>query len=228
MKILCLVLLSAALPAPARTKKNGPPSAPVDRYVDEATIRETTAPAASPGSLYTTGKSFSDLARDPRSSGVDDLVTILVSDSASAVSKGTTNTQRKSSSANSITAAAGALKAGSALPNLLNVTGNTQLAGQGQTTRQTTLSTTLTARVSKVLPNGYLMLEGYKEISVNSEKQLVTVRGVCRPQDLSPGNIVRSDHLAQLEVHVTGKGVINDAVKRPFILYRILLGLMPF
>jgi hypothetical protein len=27
---------------------------------------------------------------------------------------------------------------------------------------------------------------------------------------------------------VNGKGVVNDAVKRPFILYRILLGLLPF
>jgi flagellar basal body L-ring protein FlgH len=46
--------------------------------------------------------------------------------------------------------------------------------------------------------------------------------------DLSPGNVVPSTSLADLEVHINGKGVVNDAVRRPFFLYRLLLGLMPF
>jgi flagellar L-ring protein precursor FlgH len=51
---------------------------------------------------------------------------------------------------------------------------------------------------------------------------------MVRPADLSPGNVVRSDRLAQLEVRINGKGIVNDAVRRPFLLYRILLGLLPF
>jgi flagellar L-ring protein precursor FlgH len=46
--------------------------------------------------------------------------------------------------------------------------------------------------------------------------------------DLSAGNTVPSDHLAQLEVNINGKGVVNDAIHRPFFLYRVLLGLLPF
>jgi flagellar L-ring protein precursor FlgH len=34
--------------------------------------------------------------------------------------------------------------------------------------------------------------------------------------------------LVQLEVRINGKGVVNDAIKRPFFLYRLLLGLLPF
>jgi len=79
-----------------------------------------------------------------------------------------------------------------------------------------------------VLPNGYLAVEGVKDIMVNSERQVVTVRGVIRPSDLSPANAVTSDRVAQLEVRVNGKGVVGDAVRRPFILYRILMGLLPF
>jgi flagellar L-ring protein precursor FlgH len=56
----------------------------------------------------------------------------------------------------------------------------------------------------------------------------VIVRGVVRPADLSPNNVVPSTSLAQLEVRINGKGVVNDAVRRPNILYRILLGLLPF
>ncbi len=77
-----------------------------------------------------------------------------------------------------------------------------------------------------MLPNGYLVVEGTKEVQVNSERQIVTVRGVVRPNDLA-NNTVLSDHLAQLEVRVNGKGVVSDAIRRPFFLYRLLMGVLP-
>jgi flagellar L-ring protein precursor FlgH len=82
--------------------------------------------------------------------------------------------------------------------------------------------------VTDVLPNGNLVIQGQKEIAVNSEKQVITVRGIIRPDDLSPLNSIPSDRVARMEILVNGKGVVNDVVKRPFILYRILLGLLPF
>ena len=72
------------------------------------------------------------------------------------------------------------------------------------------------------------MVEGTKTILVNSENQVIRVRGVVRPIDLSTGNGVATDRIAQLEVSVNGKGVVNDAVRRPLLLYRLLLGLLPF
>ena len=200
-----------------------------ERYVTEAIARGgSDARAASPGSLYAPGARFADLSRDARAAQVDDIVTILVTERASAVVRGVTNSTRKSSAKGSITAAAGALTAANPLANLATLGGENELQGQGETSRETTLSTTLSARVTHVLPNGYLALEGAKEIQINSERQMVVVRGVCRPQDLTQGNVVRSDRLAQLEVKVAGKGVVGDAVRRPFVLYRILMGLLPF
>jgi flagellar L-ring protein precursor FlgH len=78
------------------------------------------------------------------------------------------------------------------------------------------------------MPNGNLVLEGAKDIVVNSERQLVTVRGVARLSDVTSTNQVRSDRLANLEVRVQGKGVVGDAIRRPNFLYRLLLGILPF
>ena len=114
------------------------------------------------------------------------------------------------------------------MSNLANTSNNQQLQGQGTTSRGSTLTTTVTAEVTDVLPNGNLVVQGEKEISVNSEKQIITVRGIVRPDDLSPVNSVPSDRVARMEIRVNGKGVVDDAVKRPFFLYRILLGLLPF
>ena len=65
-------------------------------------------------------------------------------------------------------------------------------------------------------------------MQVNSEHQEITVRGIIRPIDLSPGNVIDSSQLAQMEIKINGKGVVTDAVRRPNILYRLILGLLPF
>jgi flagellar L-ring protein precursor FlgH len=185
-------------------------------------------PAASPGSLYTALGRLSDPARDLRASQVNDVVTILISDRASALARGTTNSKRSSSAKGAIPGLFGTRSKTGILADLAQLAGEQQLQGEGETSRETVLTTTLSARVVEVFPNGNMILEGTKDISVNSERQLITVRGLLRWNDLGPGNSVRSDRLANLEVKVNGKGVVGDAVRRPHFLYRLLLGILPF
>ena len=212
----------------ARKKEKQPAVSPLDRYVAESASRSAAAAALSPGSLWSPGSQLADATRDFRASQIDDVITILVAEKASAVASGTTKTARASSTQNSVTALAGVTRAAGPWANLAGVSGNTQLAGQGTTSRDVTLSTNLSARVSHVLPNGAMLVEATKDIEINSERQTITVRGVVRPADLSPDNTVASDRIADLEVRVNGKGVVGDAIRRPFFLYRLLLGLLPF
>lgn len=202
------------------------PSA-LDRYIEEATQRGMLSQSG-PGSLYVAGARLSDMGRDLRAVQIDDLVTVVVSDRASAVAKGTTTSSRKSSVDSSIGKLAGPLRAAGPWANLAQLDSSQSLDGQGETSRESSLTTTLTARVSHVLPNGFLVLEGAKDVLVNSERQQVTLRGVIRWNDVGPANTVRSDRLANLEIRVNGKGVVGDAIRRPHFLYRLLLGLLPF
>jgi flagellar L-ring protein precursor FlgH len=183
---------------------------------------------ASPGSVYSPSGYLADAGRDLRAGQVGDIVTIVVNENVSAIASGVTNTARKSSAKNSVTALAGALPATGRLANLAGVTNNQQLQAQGQTSRNLTVATTISARVVDVSPNGTLVIEGNKDIAVSSEKQTMTVRGLVRPADLTTANTVLSTHVANLQIQVNGKGVVGDAVKRPFFLYRLLLGLLPF
>jgi flagellar L-ring protein precursor FlgH len=183
---------------------------------------------ASPGSLYSPAGHLADSTRDLRASQVDDVVTILVSENVSAVATGVTTTSRKSSAQNNITSLAGPVAAAGRIANLLGVTNNQQLAGSGTTSRNLTVSTTVSARVVDVSANGTLTVEGTKDIAVNSEKQTIVVRGLIRSEDLTTLNTVLSTQVANLQIRVNGKGVVGDAIKRPFFLYRLLLGLLPF
>ena len=208
----------AALPQPS----------PLDRYVSEAEARSAGTAAAMPGSIWQPGSRLADAARDVRASQVDDVLTVVVAEQASAVTSGVTKTQRSASTKNSVTALAGVTKATGPWANLLGMSGDTHLNGQGTTSRTTTLNTTLTARVTHVLPNGALLIEATKDIQINSERQTITVRGVVRPADIDPTNSVQSNRLGDIEVRVNGKGVVGDSIRRPNFLYRLLLGVLPF
>jgi flagellar L-ring protein precursor FlgH len=223
-------LSAAGLPkslSPNKKKKTAEPTA-LDRYIQEALRGAPPAGENSPGSIWSPGAPLIDLTRELRASRTDDVVTILVAEAANAVATGATKTARASSATAAIDALGGKVKPGGPWANLANLSGKSALDGSGSTSRNVTLTTTLTARVTHVLPNGYLVIEGSKDIQINSERQAVTVRGVVRPSDLTPANVVRSDHVAQMEIRLNGKGVVNDAVRRPFFLYRLLLGLLPF
>src|SRR5213594_916280 len=75
----------------------------LDRYIEEAG-RAASADKTSGGSLFLAEGPLAELSRDARARYVNDLVTILVTEQATATSKGTTSSKRKSSAKNSISA----------------------------------------------------------------------------------------------------------------------------
>ncbi len=222
-----LLLLLAGWNARAEKKpKKPPPPTPLEEYVAAAkSLGAENEP--SPGSLYVARGRYGDLSRDLRAAEVGDLVTILVNDRANAVNRGATTGSRSSSARAGITSLAGPRRA-PGLTDLANLSGSSELEGQGSTSRSNTLTTTLSARVVDVLPNGYLVVEGTKDVQANSEKQRVTIRGVIRWNDVTPRNTIASDRVAQMEIRIDGRGVVGDQLRRPNFLYRLLLGLLPF
>jgi flagellar L-ring protein FlgH len=226
--VLAVLLTSISFGAKGSKKSKEPEKTAVEQYVEYAHQTAVEASAENPGSLLAGPVALVDLSADLRARDINDIVTIIVSEQASAVSTGLTKTQRSSNASAGVTSASGPLAVPERFANLITLNGNNQLNGQGTTSRTTTLTTTISARVVDVLPNGFLVIEGSKTVLVNSENQIVTVRGVVRPYDLSRANTVLSGNIAEMELKINGRGVVNDAVHRPNILYRLLLGALPF
>lgn len=228
LSVVCLFAVLAAAPAltaAARKPPAKPEQSEIDRYREE-TKRRVAAEGASPGAIWTPYSRLLDAGSDLRASRPGDLITILVREDASAVASGTVKTQRSSSAKANISSLAGISPP--ALAGLAGLGSEQNLAGDGETSRHNSLRASVTARVTELLPNGNMIVEGNKTITVNSETQIVTVRGVARPFDISTGNVLYSERLGLIEVKVNGKGVVNDAIRRPNFFYRLLLGLIPF
>jgi len=221
--------VTSGLAMAAQKPKKEPEKSALDQTLEQISRTQgTERQAVQPGSLWTPTSLFSDLTSDLRARRVGDIVTILVQEKASAVSSGTVKTQRNSSLQSSIAAAGGITRAAGPFANLAKVGTTSALDGQGATTRDTTLTATISAVVTQVLPNGSLVIQGTKNVKINSENQVLGLRGIVRPVDLTTTNEVSSDRVAQMDLQVNGKGVVGDSVRRPFILYRLIMGLLPF
>jgi flagellar L-ring protein precursor FlgH len=102
------------------------------------------------------------------------------------------------------------------------------LNGKGQTALSTSLTTTLAANVVEVLPNGQLVIEASRDVEVTDQRQTMVLRGIVRPQDVSPANVVSSTAISHMEVNLTGKGVITEGTHPPSGIVRLLLRVVGF
>lgn len=226
---ITVVGILCAAPAHSKEKqKEAPKMSPLEQYLEQARRGGGVAGSAAPGSTWSPDARLFDLATDLRASRVNDIVTVIVQERASAVSQGSVSSERSSSANSSINALAGIPSQLGGLQNLLGVNSDKTLEGKGETSRRTVLTATMAARVVEVLPNGNLVIEGEKSVGINSEVQVIQLRGVVRPYDVGVANAISSEQIAQLELKVNGKGVVNDAIRRPNFLYRFILGLLPF
>jgi flagellar L-ring protein precursor FlgH len=158
MKIIW-ILLATALPVFGQTQSS---AAELDAYIERSVaVRESNAPSA--GSLFTSTGFLAEVARDPRAARVGDLVTVIVSEQASALTSGSTSQSRDSATDSSISRLLGIMGAGRPLPNLFGQSSNSSLDGQASTSRSTNVTAVVTAHVTQVMPNGNLIIEGAKE-----------------------------------------------------------------
>jgi flagellar L-ring protein precursor FlgH len=182
---------------------------------------------AGEGSLWTSNGYRSDLFRDMKARYVNDVVTIRVIETTQAAATANAKNEKGTSTTAGFDNLFGLEKAIKEIPTMVSGKSNSSFEGKGSTSRETTLQTNLTARVIDVLPNGYLVVEGKREIRVNNENQSVYLTGVVRPEDISTNNIVLSSAVAQMSVRLQGRGIVSQPIK-PGWLYRILNGILPF
>lgn len=186
----------------------------------------------SPNSLWRSGSRA--FFNDQRASRVGDLVTVQVdiTDSAQIANQ----TARTRSSTEQL---GGGAFIGTTLdriiPSELGATAETiadfdsdsSSSGQGSVNRSESLTTTVAAVVTQVLPNGNMVIEGRQEVRVNFEVRELIVAGVVRPEDIDASNTIESSKIAEARIAYGGRGQITD-VQQPRYGQQLFDILMPF
>jgi flagellar L-ring protein precursor FlgH len=180
----------------------------------------------SDGSLWQDRLMVSDL----RARRLNDLVTVRIAEATTATVKGDLTTSRAGSNSYGAPGFLSHLVGiGSSNANSTAATNSTtnSYKGAGTTDRSAVFTTTITARVVKVLNNGNLIFEGYRDIQLNNEKQRLYVAGMVDPTHLDVNNSCSSTQVAELKVGYGGQGVVDETTK-PGYVSRLLNYIWPF
>jgi flagellar L-ring protein precursor FlgH len=227
---LWALAISLSACSPGTQAVNGPPPA-MHYHVQTEAPPVPSDPRT--GSLWQVDAPLNDLFVNPKARQVGDIVTIRIVESASASNKAKTNTGRSSSLAAGLESFFNAEKRFPSDQPFFNpfsqIKGNmsSTFDGQGTTSRSGDLNAYITARVSRMHFNGNLEIIGSREVTVNNEKQLISLSGIIRPRDISPDNVVLSTYISDAKITYSGTGVIDDRQK-PGWLVRIVDKIWPF
>jgi flagellar L-ring protein precursor FlgH len=180
------------------------------------------------GSIWTDQGRLVRLSTDAKAARLHDVVSIVVSESLAASTDGTVKNSRASNASSGLTGLFGSLPTTSRLQNLLGQNSASGLSAQGQSVTNSSLSTTFGGEVVDILPNGMLVVQATRQLTFSQQTQLIKLRGLVRPEDVSAQNQVLSTAMTDLELEVTGKGIVNDYTYRQNPIWRFLQRLLVF
>jgi len=186
------------------------------KYVEEMPSREV-EDSANLGSIY--GQGDNPLFSDRKAMRVNDIVTILIVESASATSTGSKTLAKQSETA----MGPGAFTYGGKDGSMQNLNNNlnqylgmgaswnsaSDFSGTGATNRNENFQTNITARIVKILQNGNYFVTGRRELLINGEKQIMQISGVIRPDDIDPSNTIPSTQIADAKILYDTEGDID-------------------
>ncbi|OGJ85962.1 MAG: hypothetical protein A2268_00070 [Candidatus Raymondbacteria bacterium RifOxyA12_full_50_37] len=156
-------------------------------------------------------RSFS-IYGDKKAKKIDDVITVYVTEEASAMNKTKTDTKSKTDVGLSTSSSGNGLM--QFIPSVgLSGGDNVDFRGTGETTRSGELKAKVTVRVVEVQDNGNLLIQGSKVVEINDEKETIHVSGTIRPEDIRADNTVLSYNIADAKITYTGDGVTQNAQK---------------
>jgi flagellar L-ring protein precursor FlgH len=225
---VAILALLATAHAWAKLPLSRNPQKTREDYIARIQQQTTAPPSDAPlGSLWVSGGALTSLQTDYKASRLNDLVTIVVVQNTTATATGNTTTQRDFNAQSGISGLAGRINTGG-VSDLLTASSTSKLKGAGSTDASSVMKTNLAGQVIAVLPNGNMVVEAERAVTINSQKETMVVRGVLRPGDVGPDNTALSTALSHLEIELKGKGVVSDANRPPNRLVRALLWFLNF
>ncbi len=75
----------------------------------------------------------------------------------------------------------------------------------------------IAAHIVDIQPNGNLVIEAHRTITINDEQWLQSLTGIVRRTAIGPDRTVRSDEIADLRIEKREMGFIRDSYKRGWL-----------
>ena len=147
---------------------------------------------------------------------IGDLITVKISAESTAVQEAGTTTRKSSDIGANFFDTYDQYSIDSANNDSLRkmqnyrIGGNDNYSGVGQTTRKSKVEAIVSCVVTKILSNGHLVISGERMVDVNNDSEIIQISGIVRPDDIGANNAIESHQIAQFNISLKGKGVVNS------------------
>lgn len=113
------------------------------------------------------------------------------------------------------------------LPSDIAMSGKRGFNGAGTADQSNALSGEVSVTVAEVYPNGTMLVQGQKRVTLNRGDEFVQIKGIIRVADIDANNRVASTRVADAQIAYTGKGDVARASRQGW-LSRFFQVISPF
>ena len=193
------------------------------KYVEQMPSREKKQNFASTGSIF--GQGENPLFSDHKAMNVNDIVTVVISETAKSSNTGAKQLSESDKATlgggtfGTSGGANGGMNKAIAQANGFSDVGFTSNStsnykGQGSATKDASFTTTVSARVVKILKNGNYFISGRREILIDDQKQIIQISGVISPYDIDQNNKINSAQMSDAKILYKTEGDVDRATKQ--------------
>ncbi len=105
--------------------------------------------------------------------------------------------------------------------------GSRNFNGSGAADQSNSLSGEISVTVAQVFPNGTMLVQGQKRVTLNRGDEFIQIKGLVRMADVGIDNRVPSTRVADAQIAYTGKGDVARASRQGW-LSRFFQAVSPF
>ena len=223
MRVLALGAVALLVAAPAQAGLFGK-KAPAEDFTAVHPQPLPPAPPPATGAIFQVADGYAALHEGWRARRVGDPLTIVLVE-RTAASKSSTSKLDSGGGFGVTPPTTGPL-------NLFNTTdasvsGNRNFNGVGTAGQANSLSGEISVTVAAVYPNGTMLVQGQKRVTLNRGDEYVQIKGLVRMADVDINNRVPSTRVADAQIAYTGKGDVARASRQGW-LSRFFSVISPF
>ncbi len=226
MRIVSVLVLASLLAAPASAGIFGGKKKVVAPPPEYRTVYSAPVPAPAPanGAIFQVANGYGGLYEGARARAVGDPLTIILVERTQATKSA--GSKLDSGGGFGITPpSTGLLSA--VKPTDLKIGGDRNFGGTGTADQSNALSGEISVTVAEVLPNGTMVVQGQKTLTLNRGDEFVQIRGLVRPADIDANNRILSTRVADARIAYTGRGDVARASRQGW-LNRFFQTISPF
>lgn len=207
-------LAACVAPAPAPNDPHYAPVFPVTQVPEKQTE----------GSIYAAGYG-SSLWEDQRARRVGDLLTVALQEKTTSKKSSSTDASKNDTNSLSVGSLMGRTPSASIpiIGNGIDLSLNSETAnsrafsGDAKADQSNQLNGTISVTVTRVLPNGVLLIRGEKWMTLTRGSEFIRLEGLVRPADIGPDNTVASNRIADARITYSETGELADSNKKGWL-----------